>query len=506
MSKELAGGEFAYMELHTLINDLDIINQPIDGLLDMEIRGITDNSAEVERGFLFFAIEGYEADGHDYIEEAVLSGASAVIGEKDIYNQSVPYIQVKNSRKALGIISNIFFGNQSSQKIMIGITGTNGKTTISYMLKYILEKNGISCSVIGTIQNIVNGENIESENTTPSSLEVHKLISSSNDDVMIMEVSSHGLTQYRLEGVEFDFCLFTNLDHEHLDYHGSMENYFEAKSMLFEKMKPEGHAIINADDPWGEKLGELLRSQGKKTYLIGGSDNRSLKILDYHLSGTPSISLNDHGELVRISLLMPGLHNLYNSSMAYLTARKLHVSKENVLEALHDFRGVPGRFEVLRQQNGSTVVIDYAHTADAIFHSLKTARDCGAERIIHIFGFRGDRDTSKRGEILSVSSELSDLAILTMDDLNSTSFEDMVATLHKLNERYFHDHNNSLIIPDRTMAIKKALEIGQQGDWIVITGKGHEPYKQTFCLPANSDKDTILYINKQNNENYRIIN
>ncbi|MDQ0219982.1 UDP-N-acetylmuramoyl-L-alanyl-D-glutamate--2,6-diaminopimelate ligase [Peribacillus cavernae] len=482
------------MNLHTLIKGLDIINRSKNEIADITVEGITDNSAEVKSGFLFLAIKGNDVDGHDFIEEAVRSGASVVIGEKDYTDISVPYIQIKNSRKVLGDISNIFYRDPSSKKIMIGITGTNGKTTTSYMLKYILEENGIPCSIIGTIENIINGKSVSSLNTTPNSLELHKLISSSKDEVIIIEVSSHGLIQYRLEGLQFDYCLFTNLDHDHLDFHGSIEEYFRAKSLLFGKMKPDGQAIINADDYWGEKLGELLKSQGKDTFLIGKSDQCSLKISEYH---NMKFNLKENGESFKVHLPMPGFHNLFNTAMAYSTARMLNVSREHVLKALSKFPGVTGRFEVIEQINGSTVVIDYAHTADAIFHCLKTARDCGAKRIIHIFGFRGDRDASKREEMANISSELSDLFILTTDDLNSVSYDDMAMSLQELNEKY---NNNGIVIPDRTLAIKQALEMAKKGDYIVITGKGHEQFQQPFSLPTHSDKDTISFINEQRNQ------
>ena len=196
------------------------------------ITGISDNSKDVKEGYLFVAVSGYSVDGHDYIRDAVRLGAAAVIGEKDIMNLKIPYIQVKNSRKVLGLVAKKFYGNRSSKKIMIGITGTNGKTTTSLMLKHILEKNGITCSVIGTISNIINGEMLESQNTTPGAIKLNSLLTESRDEVVIMEVSSHGLVQYRLEGIEFDYCVFTNLYHDHLDFHGTMEDYFQAKSLL----------------------------------------------------------------------------------------------------------------------------------------------------------------------------------------------------------------------------------------------------------------------------------
>lgn len=480
------------MKIQKLIKDIEILNNP-DIDQHLTINGLTDNSAEVNQGYVFVAIKGFSADGHNYIDQAIQTGASVIIGEIDMPELPVLYIKVKNSRKALGLLSKNFYKNPSLNKVVVGVTGTNGKTTISYLLKSILEFNGISCSLIGTIENVINGETLNSSNTTPSSLELHKLLSKSKDSVVVMEVSSHGLNQDRLEGIEFDVCLFTNLEHEHLDYHGSIEEYFYTKYTLFEKMKSKGTAVVNTDDFWGEKLNALLQSNGKNVLSIGKSKECSLRIVDAEESIAPFICVEDQFEKIKIGFPMPGIHNLYNAVMAYATSKLLDIKKENSILALQHFPGVNGRFEIYPQPNGATAVIDYAHTADAFLHCLTTAKKCGAARVIHIFGFRGDRDEDKRKEMISISSELSDLYILTLDDLNSIPLNDMLKHLHRVNEKF--GKRNGLVIPDRTLAIKEALEFSREGDWILITGKGHEKYQHQFQIPAQSDKDTILYIN-----------
>ncbi|USK67025.1 UDP-N-acetylmuramoyl-L-alanyl-D-glutamate--2,6-diaminopimelate ligase [Peribacillus frigoritolerans] len=482
------------MIFKNLIKDADIENLLEINVEDISILGVTDNSRDIQKGYLFVAVSGYNVDGHNYIQDAVLLGASAVIGERDIGDLAVPYLQVKNSRKALGLIAKNFYGDPSNQKIMIGITGTNGKTTTSYMLHQIIKENGMSCSVIGTIQHIINGKTIDSHNTTPGTIELNSLLASSEDKVVIMEVSSHALVQYRLEGIEFDYGIFTNLYHDHLDFHGSMEEYFQAKALLFEKLKPNGMAILNGDNFWGEKLHEYLKQRQVNSYVIGESDYCDLLIHDYDTATKPFVLLNEKekDELVRINLPMPGLHNLYNAVVAYAVARKLSIGKEDILSALKKILGVPGRFEVYKDEDGPTIVIDYAHTADAIFHCLQTAKECGAERIFHIFGFRGGRDKGKRVEMVKVSSELSDISILTMDDLNTEAYLNMKAILFELNHQYSTE--NGLVIPDRTLAIQTALRMAKKGDWIIVTGKGQESYKQDFALPVTSDKETILYL------------
>ncbi|WP_059104880.1 UDP-N-acetylmuramoyl-L-alanyl-D-glutamate--2,6-diaminopimelate ligase [Shouchella shacheensis] len=482
------------MELWQLMKDIGFDNQ-VNKELDIQIKGITDISSNVREGYLFIAIRGGQVNGHDLIEQAVQLGACAVVGEEDRESETIPYIKVENSRKALGHIARHYYGNPSKQKVVIGITGTNGKTTTSYLVRHILEESGISCSLVGTIHNIINGEVVEAVNTTPNSLVLNELLLKSNDQVVIMEASSHGLAQFRLEGIEFDFCVFTNLTHDHLDYHGSIENYFQAKRSLFDKIKPGGKALVNTDDAWGEKLITLLQEKEVVTYSVGQSNRNDLRILDFVTVENPSLLVKEVQETVTINVPMVGIHNLYNSAMAYAVAKQLPIETEHIVQSILRFPGVEGRFEVLKQKNGSIVVIDYAHTADAIFYCLKAARDSGANRVVHLFGFRGNRDLTKREEMIKVTAEMSDGYILTMDDLNSLPMDEMVKTYKSLNTNY--GNHKGEIIPDRTLAIKQAMEHSKPNDWIVITGKGHEKYEQDFKLPTTSDMETVKYINNE---------
>ncbi|MCM3390390.1 UDP-N-acetylmuramyl-tripeptide synthetase [Ureibacillus chungkukjangi] len=311
------------------------------------------------------------------ITQAIANGACAIIGEKNIDSLPVPYIQVSNSRKALGIISNVFYQNPSSQKVMIGITGTNGKTTTSLLLNHIMESNGHSCSLIGTIQNKINGQVYKSNNTTPGTLALQKLLSDSQDEIVIMEVSSHGLSQYRIEGIKFDYCLFTNLEHEHLDYHKTMDDYFRAKLLLFDYLKDSGQAIVNRDNIWGEKLIRVLNEREIVVHSMGHSDINALQITDLNIENS-IIKLAEIRDTFYISSPMIGVHNMYNTVMAYSVAKLLRIDKNNIINSLKDFQGVKGRFQIIRLRNGANVVVDYAHTADAIFHCLTTAKKYGA--------------------------------------------------------------------------------------------------------------------------------
>ncbi|MCF6408390.1 UDP-N-acetylmuramoyl-L-alanyl-D-glutamate--2,6-diaminopimelate ligase [Pseudalkalibacillus salsuginis] len=476
------------MDLQYLVESL-VDDEQYRNLPPIRIKRITDSSLDVEQGFLFVAIKGEKTDGHSFINDAIQKGAAAVIGEADITGLPIPYIKVKNSRLALGAISKKFYDNPAKDKIMIGITGTNGKTTTSYLLKHVLESNGISCSLFGTIKNIINGEEIDTCNTTPSVLKLNELLYKSNDQVVILEVSSHGLSQYRLEGLTFDYCLFTNLSHDHLNYHGTMERYFETKASLFFKMKEGGKAIINIDDPWGDELEKVVRQNNDEVYTIGQSSKADLCIEEFKHS---SLQITDGYSSFQLDSNMPGLHNLYNAVMAYAGASQFDLTRVKILSSLVTFPGVPGRFNVYKYHNDATVVIDYAHTANAILHCLKAANDYGADKVIHVFGFRGNADTDKRGDMLRIASEHSDHYILTFDDLNDVSENEMIETLENLNQAY--GNQKGIIIPDRTEAIKYALEKTSSRDWVVITGKGHETYTQSYSLPTSSDAETIEYL------------
>lgn len=481
------------MKLKHLINALEVDIEP--EIADFFIKGVADNSSDVSKDYLFVAIKGFKSNGHDYIDDAVKRGASVVVGEMELDYLPVPYIKVANSRKALGIIANNFYHNPSKEKIMIGITGTNGKTTTSFMIKHILESNGYTCSLFGTIQNMINGEVCDSKNTTPGSLVLQRLLSESKDEIVIMEVSSHGLSQFRIEGITFDICLFTNLDHEHLDYHDTMEDYFQTKLLLFDYLRENGHAIVNTDNHWGKKLVGKLHDKKIVVHTLGQLESNQFQILDLNIKSATLVHVAEEEEMVELSSPMIGVHNMYNTIMAYITAKLLGIKKEFISQALKQFKGVKGRFEMISLHNQATVIVDYAHTADAIYHCLTTAKKYGAKRIIHIFGFRGDRDESKRQGIIKVSTELSDQFILTVDDLNTVPLNEMMGILNKLNNDY--GNNKGIVLPDRTEAIKWAIENSKQGDWIIITGKGHELYKQSFRIPIHTDKETVLYIDNE---------
>ncbi|WP_342527176.1 UDP-N-acetylmuramoyl-L-alanyl-D-glutamate--2,6-diaminopimelate ligase [Chryseomicrobium sp. FSL W7-1435] len=451
-----------------------------DPLPTIKVEGIETNSKRVKAGDVFFALTGHTTDGHDYIEAAIKAGAVAVVGTEPMEFEAVPYIQVADSRKTVAFAAKTFYGNPSHQKTVIGITGTNGKTTTSFLLKGMLEGLGYSCALFGTVHYVINGETLPSPNTTPDSLQFQRLLHESKDDVVLMEVSSHGIDQLRIEGIDFDYTVFTNLDHDHLDYHHTMEEYFAVKSKLFHQLKATGTAVVCTLDSWGVRLVNQLVGDNIPMKTVGVlPESDTLLSEDYY-----SISMGQ--EQIQLPLDMPR-HNRINAALAATVIKEMGGSLAQVEQELTTFSGVPGRFEVVEGPEDIRIVIDYAHTADAFRQVLESARQLSTGRILHVFGFRGKRDATKRPEMIRVSTQHSDHSILTFDDLNGLTAEQMT---HQLDELEFTGER----INDRTRAIERAISQARSGDWIVITGKGSESYQEDFELHTTTDAETVALV------------
>ncbi|MFV8830555.1 UDP-N-acetylmuramoyl-L-alanyl-D-glutamate--2,6-diaminopimelate ligase [Alkalihalobacterium sp. APHAB7] len=468
-----------------------------DNIPDISISGIHFHSKKIQQNFVFVAISGYETDGHEYIEDAIKAGAAAIIGEKEKRELSVPYIRVKNSRNLLPILAQRFFDTGTKKHTIIGITGTNGKTTTSYMLRHILESAGIRCSLIGTVNNIINDELLPPSNTTPDPITLHELMYKSEDEVIILEVSSHGIDQGRVNGIPFDYVLFTNLSHDHLDYHGTIYKYFEVKAQLFNQLTHEGEAIVSNYCDWSRRLIDRLANAQKNVFSVGHQESDHMNLNNVNVEFSTEFDLKQAEQQHKVTLPLNGLHNAQNASLSFFTARRLGIPADQAVQALNSFPGVPGRFETYTHPSGATCVVDYAHTPDGLSHCFQTLKKQGAKRIFHIFGFRGNGDPSKRKEMINISSTFSDQYILTLDDLKGMDAKEMVNELHRLQDMY--GNKKGTIIEDRTVAIQSIIQQTQEEDWILITGKGPESYKQAFHYPTSTDKDTILY----NMETYR---
>lgn len=462
--------------------------------IDKVITGIQFDSRFIEKGHLFIAISGHETDGHCYIEQAISNGAAFVIGERHPeYSLSVPFHKVHNSREALALLSTAYYDFPANRRKVIGITGTNGKTTTAFMLKHILAYNGKSVSMLGTVSYLVNGEEQSASLTTPDALTIQKMIHESRDDYIIMEVSSHGLDQYRVTGSMFDYAIFTNLSHDHLDYHTDMESYYRSKKRLFHYLKENGRAVIGTYNPWGARLLQELSELLIPTFHFGSNEiESSIVLLGYSCNPTTRFTISDHGQEYDIALPLAGKHNIYNALGSYICARDIGLTPAQIIEALEVFPGVPGRFEEIVLSNGAKVIIDYAHTPDGLEHVLNTARGLANENLYHLFGFRGKRDKSKRGEMVRISQSKSDHVFLTLDDLNGIQKDEMIRELYGLKG----SHPNVMVVKDRTLAIELALQQLRSDDVLIITGKGQEVYKDEHFHKTITDKETVLKVSQ----------
>lgn len=440
------------------------------GEAELKYTGIEYDSRKIEKGNIFVALEGAVVDGHKYIKNAVENGAKAILVSKKVpLDFPVEYILVKDLRKNLGKIASNFYNYPQKKLKIIGITGTNGKTTSTYLLESILGEEKVAR--IGTVEYKIGDEVIEAPNTTPESLDIVKLCKRAVDkglEYLVMEVSSHALALGRVDMLEFEVASFTNLTLDHLDYHENMQNYFEAKKKLFTMLKKEGNGVFNIDDPYGKKLYDEF---GGYSYSLHQPANLTGDILEFHSDGQ-LIKLNLNGVESEIKLSILGRYNLYNVLGVIGIALILGISEEEILENLKNVKGAPGRFELVNCGQDYIVVVDYAHTGDALENILMSINELKKGRVITIFGCGGDRDPSKRPIMGEVAQRLSDIAILTSDNPRT---EDP----HKIIEDVLKgmDGNNYLVEENRELAIVKAIEIAKKDDIILIAGKGHETYQ-----------------------------
>ncbi|MGM0411171.1 MAG: UDP-N-acetylmuramoyl-L-alanyl-D-glutamate--2,6-diaminopimelate ligase [Bacillota bacterium] len=464
------------MKLTKLIKVIDIeFIENKNKIEDIEIEDISYDSRKLKSNSIFIAIEGFKTDGHKYINEAIKKGAKAIIIEKDIenYNDEIVYIKVENSRKAMAFLAAEFYNNPQKKLKLIGITGTNGKTTTSYLIKSILKNAGYKTALIGTIGNFIGGEKFPSTRTTPNSLELHKLFHkmlNNNVEYVVMEVSSHAIDLKRILNLKFNAAVFTNISQDHLDYHKNFEEYINVKSKLFEQVKKNGYSIINVDDKNSDKIISNSSSKIMSYSIKKASDLKAKNIcLDVKSS---SFQLENYSK--KINLNISGKFNVYNALAAIGVGFSLNISYNNIKEALERVKGIPGRFELVKENQNFTVIIDYAHTADGMKNVLKTITDLPRNDIITIFGCGGDRDRDKRPKMAKVAAKYSDYFIITTDNPRS---EDPEAIISDIIKGLSSNKDNYEIIVDRKEAIFKAIKQAQKNDIIIIFGKGHENYQ-----------------------------
>jgi len=442
-----------------------------------DIQGIEYSSKNAQPGFLFAALKGVKRDGIEYVEEALLNGAVAVLSDQaKPENFSETWIQVSDTREALALSSANFYSHPSQKMKVIGITGTKGKTTITYILEEILKKSSFTPGVIGTISYRGPGMNVSAALTTPEAPDIQRILGEMHAHGVthcFMEVSSHALDLKRVIGIEFDVVVFVNLSGDHLDYHQTMEKYFEAKKRLFFLNHKKRTAVVNGDDPWGKKL-ILQLSKGTKTYgLEPGAMVRGENFV-LNEKGIEATVIHPEGQLSVSSPLL-GKPNLYNILASMAVALTLNLPISAIQKGIASLTGVPGRFEKIENSLGLHVFVDYAHTDDALKNLLETVRELNPKRIILVFGAGGDRDKTKRPRMGEAAGTLSDWAIITSDNPRS---EDPLAIISDIEKGIKKTGTqNYEIIPDRRAAIEHALSLGEKGDYILVAGKGHEDYQ-----------------------------
>ena len=451
--------------------------EEVIGSTNVAIENICIDSRQAKKFSLFIAVKGTLVDGHKFIETAAEQGALAIVCEELPENllPEVNYIQVKNSRFAAGVISSNFYESPSQKLKLVGITGTNGKTTCATLLYELFTQLGYKVGLISTVRNLINGVEIKATHTTPDPISLNLLLAEmvgAGCEYCFMEVSSHALDQHRVAGVEFTGAIFTNISHDHLDYHKTFDHYIKAKKMLFDNLPSTSFALVNMDDRNGDVMVQNTKAK-VITYGLKSLADRKAKILENNLTG---LILNIDGQEVITRLI--GSFNAYNILSVYGAAIELKEEKLQILTTLSNLHSPEGRFEFVKTENNILGIVDYAHTPDALENVLATIRGLrtGAEKVITLVGCGGDRDKSKRPEMARIAAEGSDKVILTSDNPRSEDPEAILADMKKGLDPVLV--RKAVSIVDRAEAIRTACMLVQPGDIILVAGKGHEKYQE----------------------------
>lgn len=463
------------MKLKDIMSGVDI--KIINGNTDININSMTIDSRKACEGVLFIAMVGMTVDGHKFIPSAYEKGSRAVLIEHSIDNipEDLTVIQVDNARDALAVMAGNFYNHPSRSLNMIGVTGTNGKTSTTYFIESVLNHINRKTAVIGTVEIRIGGKKREIDfatSTTPDTIELNQMLrimadESCND--VVMEVSSHSLELKKVKGIDFNVGVFTNLTQDHLDFHKTMENYCKAKAKLFKMCK---HGVINADDPWADKIAEGATCN-IMTYSIDKPSDLQAKNIEY-LMDRVHFTVNINGSDVRFELKVPGRFSVYNALAAIGAMLSMGIDIENIKEGINNIKGVPGRIQNIPNAKGFNVIVDYAHTPDGLENIINAVREFTKGRIITVFGCGGDRDKTKRPIMGKIVAELSDIAVVTSDNPRSEEpnsiLKEIEVGVKPITDKYE-------MIVDRKEAIKRAIEIAEKGDSVIIAGKGHENYQ-----------------------------
>ncbi|HHT72653.1 MAG TPA: UDP-N-acetylmuramoyl-L-alanyl-D-glutamate--2,6-diaminopimelate ligase [Firmicutes bacterium] len=452
---------------------------------DVDITSIVYDSREAQPGSLFVAVPGFRFDGHDYAAAAVQRGAVALMVERLLPDLPVPQVVVEDARAALGLVGAAFYGHPSRKLRVIGVTGTNGKTTTTYMIRSILQRAGHTVGLIGTIETVVGNRSSASERTTPESLDLQRILAEMVEegcDYAVMEVSSHALELKRTDGIAFRCGVFTNLTQDHLDFHKTPEDYFRSKAKLFKQVA--GFGVVNFDDPKG-----LSMAAESKAPVVGYGVEREAQVragdVVVEAKGT-AYSLHTPWGTARLKLPVTGQFNVYNSLAAAAVCLGEGISLAAVRDGLEALQGVPGRFELIDVGQPFAVIVDYAHTPDGLDNVLRTARAMTAGRVVVVFGAGGDRDRSKRPIMGEIAARLGDLVIITSDNPRSEDPEEICAEI-AAGVRRATGSEDYVVEPDRRTAIRLAVASARPGDTVLIAGKGHEAYQEIQGVRTHFD-------------------
>ena len=462
------------MKLNDIINGLEIIK--VNGNLDLDITNIEYDSRKVRENTLFICIKGFNSDGHKYIQNAIKSGAKSFLVQDDISIDGYTFIRVNDTRASMAKIADNFYNHPSKKFGVIGVTGTNGKTSITTLLSEILKSNNNKVGLIGTIKIFDGEEEIQSNSTTPESIELQNYFNAmlnNKCDYCSMEVSSHSLALNRVDETDFKLGLFTNLTPDHLDFHKDLEDYRRSKEKLFFKTSIAN--IINIDDDGGKKIYENIKYLKTPVYTYGIDNEADFMARDIQISSNGvSYKLKTPTYEDDIFVPIPGKFTVYNTLAVIAACYMLNLDKDVIIKTLKNTNGITGRFEIVENDKDINVIIDYAHTPDALENILNTVKEFAKGDIITVFGCGGDRDKIKRPLMGKISQKLSDICIITSDNPRNEDpnliIEDILSGLDK-------DIKNYKVIIDRKEAIEEAIKIAKKDDIIIIAGKGHENYQ-----------------------------
>jgi UDP-N-acetylmuramoyl-L-alanyl-D-glutamate--2,6-diaminopimelate ligase len=465
--------------------------EEIIGTTNVAVSGITFDSRKIKKDCLFIAVKGTAVDGHDFISQAIETGAIAIVCEElpETRLENITYVKVKNATYALGIIAANFYDNPSQKLKLVGVTGTNGKTTTVTLLYNLFKSLGYTVGLLSTVKNKIHNEEVVATHTTPDAISLNELLNKmlqKGCQYVFMEVSSHAIVQHRVTGITFAGGVFTNITHDHLDYHKTFDEYIKAKKTFFDNLPEEAFALTNKDDANGMVMLQNTKAT-RVTYALKSPADHKCRIVENHLNG---LLLNIDNKEVWVKLI--GQFNAYNVLAVYTTAVLLKQDATNILTALSALNSVEGRFQYLKSDNGIIGIVDYAHTPDALKNVLETIKGIrtGNEQVITLAGCGGDRDAAKRPVMAQIACQFSNKVILTADNPRSEDPEEILNQMQKGIDPV--DAKKTLRITDRKEAIRTAISLAKPGDIILIAGKGHEKYQEIKGVKHPFDDFEIL--------------